>query len=290
MPTINDLITIQPKITKVENVPVWERLRSVEIPQNTYVKLRLRFTDQSGKDYNLVGISNLSNTPQLRLFEITGIENKIITLNGNFVDLSVAEVEFVLNSETTQRTGIYNCHYFLNDTDNNTVLFNQIYISIIPTLVKIDNLPQDRSLMLGPITSKELQLNIKNSSSTESLLLQETEFDLSEIIQALRWPVEYWNTSIPDIGIYYSTGNFPYKYQWLQAAIGELLEIAAHKYRRDHLPHRVGDMAIDDMNKFAQYDQAAMIRKQMYQRFVKARKTLLDTHLGFGSRPGVIRG
>jgi hypothetical protein len=283
--TLNDIITVTPRVSKFDNVPLEEKLKSIEVPQNLYVKVRVSFVDSSGTGLDLSGINNLS-APVMRLAEITLLDkNMIFTVNGSFVDLSKGLVEFVFDSSVTKNVGLYYADFFTKDDQDRPVLFNRVFISIIPSLIDIN---QSSPLMLGPITSKELFLSIKNSSPNESTLLQQIEFDLSEIIHAMRWPVEFWNTSVPDIGIYYTTANFPYKYQWVEATIGELLAIAAHRYRRDRLPAQVGGIALDEIEQKAQlYEQAAIMRKQMYMRFVRSRKAFIDTHSGFGSRMGV---
>jgi hypothetical protein len=285
MPSLDDLIVVSPAVTKFENSPVWEKLRSVEIYQNSKVKLRLNFLTNDGRNVDFSGITGLS-LPKLRLFEVTGLDRRmLIEVEGTAIDESKGLVEFDLTGKTNQ-PGIYYGNYFRTDSSGNPVVVTPMYISIIPSLLNVDT---SGPLMIGPISSKELQLAIRGSSPVESTLLMAIEFDLSEIVQALRWPVEFWNTSAPDIGVYYHTGNFPYKYQWVEAAIGELLILGAHRYRRDHLPNKVeGGLALDDLNKFAPYDQAGWQRRQVYQRFVRNRKVTLDIAGGYGSVRGVM--
>jgi hypothetical protein len=281
--SLDDLITVAPSISKFDNIPLDEKLRSIEIPQNLYVKLKVNFVDNSGKPLDLSSISNLSN-PILKMSEVTFLDKSVLTVNGTLSDPPTATALFVFDNNITKNTGLYYVDYFINDSSGNTVLFNRIFLSIIPTLINTSQVP----FMLGPITSKELLLSLKNSSPNESTLLQQVEFDLSEIVYALRWPIDFWNTSVPDIGIYYTTANFPYRTQWIDAAIGELLSIAAHRYRRDRLPAQVGGIAIDEIEQKTQlYEQAAMLRKQTYMRFVRTRKGFLDMHGGFGARSGI---
>lgn len=288
MPDSTSLSVITPKVTQFDGSPVWEKLRAIELFQNQVATLRLQFVSRDGNPIDLSSFSDkLTLQYKLKLSEITALDSSLLfSVNGVVSDPVQGYVDFGLNTDNgTGKCGIYLGQYWIEKANGDVVHINQIYISIIPSLLNTSNRPY----LFGPISSQELQLAIRGSSPVESTLLQEIEFDLAEIIQSLRWPVEFWNTSAPDIGIYYTTENFPYKFQWVEAAIGELLLIGAHRYRRDHLPHQVAGIAIDDTNKFQQYDQAGMLRRQMYQRFVRNRKLFIDIAGGFGSVPGVMR-
>jgi hypothetical protein len=56
-----------------------------------------------------------------------------------------------------------------------------------------------------------------------------------------------WNDAPPRLNMY-NASNFPYRYQWTEAAIGFLLKLAAHRYRRNALQYDAGGVKIADQD------------------------------------------
>lgn len=128
----------------------------------------------------------------------------------------------------------------------------------------------------------EIRLLMRDKCAEDNFLLDNIEFSDTEIALALRRPVDYWNEQPPPIGEF-TPSNFPYRYNWANGAIGELLRIASLNYERNRLRYSAGGLTVDDKDKSAAYLQAAQQYLAEYRAWVHHKKIQINMENGFGS-------
>lgn len=149
-----------------------------------------------------------------------------------------------------------------------------LYIEVSPSLDLTSPMPNGISIA-------EVRLAIRDNCAEDNFLLDTTEFKSAEIAWALRRPVDYWNEALPPLGTNYSPMTFPYRYNYLEAVIGELLVMAALNYQRNHLSYAAGGVTVDDKAKAQGYMQAGEQRRQEYKKWVRLQKMSLNAGQAF---------
>lgn len=132
---------------------------------------------------------------------------------------------------------------------------------------------------LNPV---EIQGFLRDNDPEKNLLLDGLEFSPEEIEQAATMAIDYWNEVPPNIGAY-RYPRFPYRYHLLIGTSAQLLRMAAHLYRRNELPSRIGGGTHSDQSKAAPYDQAADRLWTEYRQWVTTKKYQLNIEQGWGS-------
>ena len=132
----------------------------------------------------------------------------------------------------------------------------------------------------GPLLIPEIRLGLADvSSGTDgapfSNLLDDVEFSDVEIVFAMRRVVQLWNETPPPIAIY-SPANFPYRYWWLKATIGELMVMSAARYRRNRLAYSAGGVSIDDQSKAEEYETIGRAHLQEFQQWMRHTKRSIN--------------
>lgn len=135
----------------------------------------------------------------------------------------------------------------------------------------------------GYISDMDVRIFLRDLDPAANLLLDDFEFSTEEIRTASTLAVDYWNEAPPNlVGARYHVGNFPYRYNFLMATCANLLFIAANLFRRNRLPHQIPGGAIDDQNKFNEYEAAGDRLWQQYKRWVSTKKREINTQRGWG--------
>lgn len=132
-----------------------------------------------------------------------------------------------------------------------------------------------------PPTIAEIRLHLRDSSPSESYLLDNLKFDDAEISAALVRPIQQWNEMPPPVGVY-TTSNFPFPYHWMEAAIGNLFLMAAEQFRANNLTYSAAGVQVDDQNKEPNYEAAAQRRLANWMQWMKLKKAEQNLAQGFG--------
>jgi hypothetical protein len=121
------------------------------------------------------------------------------------------------------------------------------YVEVEPTLTseQVD----------GPLTVAEIRMSIRDRISDDNFMLDNVEFSNSEILAAIRRPVDWWNESVPTGFPTYSYTTFPYRYYWLTGTTGELFRMAGYNLLRNRLPTSGTGLNTDDKARAADYNQ-----------------------------------
>lgn len=134
----------------------------------------------------------------------------------------------------------------------------------------------------GPLTIAEIRMELRDACAEQNYLIDDLEFDDSQIAYCLRKPIDEFNERFqPKTN--YSPKNFPHRFHWSRATVGYLLEIASRGYVRNHLDYAAGGVTVQDKNKFGAYAQMSAALLAEWRQFVKERKVELNIEGGFGN-------
>lgn len=180
-------------------------------------------------------------------------------------------VSFELTHENTCRAGVYRCEIQRVVRPDFLVETWPAYFSIEPSLFNHEYMSQ----FSGIITIPEIRLAMSDLQQGEVDLLDRLEFNDTEILYALRQPVDMWNET-PPIVTQFTTEYFPYRYNWTQATIGILLRMRAHNYRRNNLEYSAGGISLNDQDKEKDYGPAAAALLSDYNQWMRRTKLAMN--------------
>lgn len=205
-----------------------------------------------------------------------------IDVKGNILDQSEHRgfVEFILTNRETLRAGIFEAfieRYIPNGSVSNGEL-GGYRVDTWPVLLAIE--PPAMAMLdtncSGPLLIPEVRLAIldidnQSDGAPFSNLLDDTEFTDLDLIFAQRRVVQMWNETPPPVARY-TTNDFPYRYWWLEATVGELLRMSAARYRRNRLAYQAGGMAVDDQSKADEYEKIGQLKLEQFKEWMRTEK------------------
>jgi hypothetical protein len=201
-------------------------------------------------------------------------------------DAANGVVSIVIPDNETRIPGVYFGQVALTGTDAEgaeyVIFANTFYLYVEKTAWS------SRRRGAGPPTIAEIRMHLRDSSPQESFLLDNIRFDDAEIAAAAALPVAQWNEEPPPIATY-TTQNFPFRYNWLQAICGHLFLMVAEQYRANNLKYSAAGIAIDDQDKEPNYEKAAQFRLGLWKTWLRQKKVsmnLADAWGGIGSDYG----
>lgn len=189
-------------------------------------------------------------------------------------------VKFDLPTDMLNLPGIYQMEVGISkqtDTDVYKYMYIDKGILSVERSLFGSTDPQD---LIGPPTIKEIRIALRDSV-TENNLLDDVEFDDTEIIQALARPIRQWNETPPPIA-YFDGRTFPFYENWLKATIGILMKSAAYWYERNRMAATHGGVSVDDRNKMQPYMLMAQELTQGWEKFIQAKKVSINAANAFG--------
>jgi len=150
------------------------------------------------------------------------------------------------------------------------------YLEVSPSLT-------DYSRTNSPLTIAEVRLSIRDSCAQDNFLLDTQEYKPEEIAWAIRRPVDYWNSALPPLRQWYTPVNFPYRYQWLNATVGELMVLAGTNRIRNNLEYSAGGVSVNDSGKGPDYINLGKSKIAEYQEWVRKEKQAINIRGFMGS-------
>lgn len=134
--------------------------------------------------------------------------------------------------------------------------------------------------LLGPPTLQEIRIALRDSG-LENSLLNDVEFDDTEILVALARPLRQWNETPPPIA-YFDSRSFPYHENWLKATMALLMRSAAYWYERNRLSTSAGGVTVDDRNKMQTYMMMAESLYKQWEQFIIDKKVSINVARCYG--------
>lgn len=264
------------------------QVKVIRVSQNARKQVVFRLTDDSGKAVDLKQevqnppASDPDFSPQaaatganvhVRIGTVSGGElgGTLPVIEGKILDQTDHQgfVEFLLETTYTCRAGVY-------DLAIERYVDGEYVTDRWPVLLIIE--PPAMQLLngSGPLLIPEVRLALLDQDNQTdgapfSNLLDDVEFQDTEIVFAMRRVVQKWNETPPPVALY-SPMNFPYRYWWLKATVGELLIMGAARYRRNRLAYQAGGIAIDDQSKADEYEQIGRLNLQEFDEWMRNEK------------------
>lgn len=276
----SDQTSVSPNLSTVHQQPIPQRIRTIYVTGGQAVDVAWTMLDREGRPVNLAacgcGDTSLSSAsagtcPSYRLQYRENVGESVIReAEGEEVSAAVGQLTFSLTADQVAKPGVYFAEAQVLDHTSETpkVLFSNMFYLVINRSISASD---ETSRMRGPPTIAEIRLHLRDSSPQENFVLDNIKFDDAEIAMAITRPIEYWNEVPPPLRRY-TTQNFPHRFHWLEAIVGQLYMLVAEHQRANNLQYQAGGIAVDDMNREMNYERAAQTRWQNWVAFVRARK------------------
>ena len=188
-------------------------------------------------------------------------------------------VSFQLTAEHTLNVGIWDAYVELHLASDRPVERWPVLLIVEPPTMAM--LSGTGPLLIPEVRLALLDLDNEVGGAPFSNLLDDVEFQDIDIIFAMRRAVQLWNETPPPVCTY-TTINFPYRYNWLEATCGQLLLMGAARYRRNRLAYSAGGVAIDDQSKANEYEQIGRDRLDRFQQWMMREKLRLNMSMAWG--------
>lgn len=197
-------------------------------------------------------------------------------------DPAAGIVKFELPESMVNLTGVYSLQIAITqqyDTDMYKIMaIDKGLLSIEPGLFGSLDSAED---FTGPPTLSEIRIALRDTGM-ENSLLNDVEFDDTEIIAAIQRPIRQWNETPPPVASY-DGRSFPYHEHWLKATMALLMKSAAYWYERNRLAASAGGVSIDDRNKMQTYMVMAQELYQEWQTFILETKVSINAARAMGT-------
>ena len=287
------LDVIEPGIPTKDNCPVMTRIQSFVNYEGMQPDLQFTFRDDKGNPVDLSPPATSESASEsesesetaattdrvlIRYKELTGEIDRgnnvrLLERTGSVVDASSGVVRAPMPEEIAKRSGIYQVSWGF-ERGGRMLLVRNSLLSQERSLFGFDD--PDSEIDNGPPTIQDIRMQLMDSDPAENVLLDEVEFSDDQIVLAISQPVEDFNEVPPPLSVTFTTLDFPWKSHWLDAAIGYLLQWAAHNYRRNRLAVNAGGMTVDDKNKEREYLRMSQQMLQEWKSFMQQKKVELN--------------
>ncbi len=193
---------------------------------------------------------------------------------ATIVDASEGLVEFQIPDEVCHYPGIYQFEI--------GVLIGSSLAMSDKGLISVESgVFGTEGTCIGPPSIQEIRMHLRDRPE-ENDLLQDVEFDDAEILAAVVRPVQQFNERPPTLR-YYSCRTFPFRYNWLNAIVSELLRTAAHHYVRNKMNAQGAGLSVDDKDKDDDYLRIAKMYRDEWVEFMALKKAELNLRGFYGS-------
>jgi hypothetical protein len=279
-------------ITPIEVTPAYVpgQIKSVRVPARARKQLVFKLTDVDGRPVNLQ--AEVQNPPaaapdfspeaaatglnveiwlKAKAGDLQGGQN--LTVKGEILS-EPGFVSFQLTEPNTKKSGIYEATIGRFVSGDHLVDTWPVFIIVEP------NAFEQLNSGSGPLTIPEIRLGMYDlHSGTDgapfSNLLDDTEFQDTDIIFAMRQVVMKWNETPPPVA-YYTPANFPYRYWWIIGTCAYLLQMSASRYRRNRLAYSAGGVSIDDQTKSQEYEEISRFKMQQFEEWMMREKVRIN--------------
>lgn len=288
----------EPVVTELFGLPSYGKMRATSARQAQYTTLRLQLinnttfvpVDMTSYGYLTgIGPQGPQGSPgsawlKFRFMEAVGLEGYAADATVQSIEnASLGIVSCTVPDEITANSGVYLCEAGLFDSSNRFLFSNTVYLFVERGLFTTSGTTNPSlSGVVGAPTSQEIRIALRDNPNLNRLI-DEFEFDIAEICDAIVRTTLYFNSAPPIAGQLFDTRTFPWRYQWMDGIAAHLYEYAATYYRRNALKHQTGGVNVDDLNKEREYLQAWKLRQDKWTSWVQMKKVETNMSEGFGT-------
>jgi hypothetical protein len=282
-------------VSAVNGTPVLSRMRAISVTQGQCATIDWQMHDRDGHPVNLTPCGFVTTESEtvapenfkvvLRLKEHLALGNARtpVEVDAVVIDAPVGKVQAQLTANMVGLPGVYYGEMALvsvpaQAADLPCVVFSNTFFVVIVR----GTFGDDGVSTQGPPSIAEIRLHLRDSSPSESFLLDNLMFDDAEIALAIARPVQYWNETPPFLDAVFTTQTFPWRYHWLEGICANLFFMVAEQFRRNQLSYSAAGVTLDDQNKEPNYERAGQARWQTYREWVRATKAAINLEGGYG--------
>lgn len=298
-------------ITELYGTPIRSKMRAAVVTQAQCATLQFQLFDYSGPnvcpvDLTAYGYSDAASAPQgpqcpggifpggqgPQCFPVPWLKARFkeaVGLGGCAKDAASMSIIDAVNGvvgidmppQIYGNSGIYICECGVFNASNCMTFSNTAYVMVERGLFSTSNTTEVGGSGGAP-TLQEIRVNLRDQPEINRLI-DEYEFDLADICDAIVRAVMYFNQSQPPIPWVFTTNNFPWRFYWLDGIASYLYETAASFYRRNRLKHQTAGLAVDDLDREREYTQAYQMRLDRWQKWTVQKRVELNMQMGFST-------
>lgn len=190
------------------------------------------------------------------------------------LDGAVGSVNLTITGDDLIYAGIWWAAYIIYDKDDTP-------LHEIPVWLYVEKGINHKIARNTPLSIAEVRLFLMDRCPEDNFLLDDVEFSDTEYMAAIRWPVDKWNETPPDVARYTQT-TCPWRYHWMIGAASMLLNMAARSYARNSLNYQAGGLSVSDKTKDQQYRELAKDLQAEFISWMEAKKVEINQELCFG--------
>jgi hypothetical protein len=293
-PTIiecSDQLVVRPAITTVDNRPILAKTPAIATAQTMAPIVELVLRDDRGRPINFESCgfqsvtssslsssspsspsssSSLPSSPNGKVFlkgrEALDTSNgaPLINVEAYFTNAAAGVIRAKIPASATQLHQIVDINCGVVSTTGELIHLTNLYMLVDKS--QFGSVVSSYGKPAGLPSLAQIRTYLRDSAPEDNPLLNNFEFDVSEIVQSMVKCVEHWNTMQPTVRQTFNTNNFLNPTVLITGVMGELYFIAAKHYRRNQLAYTAGGLSVDDKNKAQEYEA---IGDRMFQEYVK---------------------
>lgn len=200
----------------------------------------------------------------------------LATVKATVSNAAEGKIQFEIPNEVCCSAGLYVFQAAVLQDDKRVLFADDGMVSVE------HGMWGDTTSMAGPPTIQTIRIALRDTG-IENDLLQDVEFDDTEILECIRQPVMQFNEVPPPLSPF-NCGNFPFRHHWREAIVAELLKIAAHHYVRNKMKATGGGLTVDDKAREGEYLQIAQMYQQKWETFIAGKKIEINAAGFWGSQ------
>jgi len=273
-----DQLVVRPAVTTVDGRPVLAKTPAITTAQTMAPIIELVLRDDRGRPinfescgfHNVTSSSSSSSSPQGKV-QLKGREaldtsngTPLIDIEGYFTNAAAGVIRAKIPSDATQLHQIVDINCGVVSASGELIHLTNLYMLVDKS--QFGSVAASFGKPAGLPSLAQIRTYLRDSAPEDNPLLNNFEFDASEIVQSMVKCVESWNTMQPNVRKTFNTNNFLNPAVLITGVMGELYFIAAKHYRRNQLAYTAGGLSVDDKNKAQEYEA---IGDRMIQEYLK---------------------
>ncbi len=276
-----DQTTVNAQVTELYSVPILTKRRALEIRQMQKATLRFIISNYNGDPIDMRSCEDAEIKARFTEAALPSVSDEIgsIETTGVVEDAGAGIITVEVPLNIYRNAGVYWFEIGAFDEDDNMLFSNKLYLYVEPSTFATGAVLHNYPYPLPDL--QEVRIRMRDSGPEENRLLDDYEFDTADICDSLVRTARYWNYAQPPINYYFNTTNYPFFLP--DGYCSMLMEVAARRYLRNHLPYQAGGIAVDDQNKYKQYLEMSQLMWQNYTQFIKAKKVQINCDAAFGT-------
>ena len=292
----SDQLVVRPAVTTVDGRPILAKTPAIATAQTMAPVIEIVLRDDRGRPINFescgftsVNSSSLSSSAgsqgkvQLKGREALDVSNgaPVVDVEGYFTNAAAGVVRAQIPVEATRLHQVIDINCGVVSTSGELIHMTNLYMLVDKS--QFGTVVANSGKPAGLPSLAQIRTYLRDNAPEDNPLLNNFEFDVSEIVQSMVKCVEHWNTMQPTVRKSFNTNNFLNPTVLISGVMGELYFIAAKHYRRNQLAYTAGGLSVDDKNKAQEYESIGDRMIQEYLKWCRMTKVAINKEAWDGS-------